>query len=87
MLPCGVAKGATVGEFATTAISALEPLVGSMAASTCVRATALSLGKTADNLDGGDLAALEQNVRRLLGPVAPENIISEVLREIEGGLR
>lgn len=67
-------------------MGALEPLVGSMAASTCVRATALSLGKSADSLSADDLPALEQNVRRLLGPVAPEPVIAEVLRQIEGGL-
>ncbi len=75
-----------MGELATTAMSALEPLVGSMAASTCVRATALSLGKTADGLAKEDLPALEENIRRLLGPVAPADVIAEVIREIEGGL-
>ncbi len=75
-----------MGELATTAMSALEPLVGSMAASTCVRATALSLGKTADSLATEDLPALEENIRRLLGSIAPEGVIAEVIREIEGGL-
>ena len=75
-----------MGDLATTAMGALEPLVGSMAASTCVRATALSLGKTTESLSGDDLPALEENIRRLLGPVAPETVIAEVLREIEGSL-
>lgn len=75
-----------MGDLATTAMNALEPLVGSMAASTCVRATALSLGKTTDSLSSEDLPSLEENVRRLLGPVAPDTVIAEVLREIEGSL-
>lgn len=73
-----------MGDLATTAMGALEPLVGSMAASTCVRATALSLGKTTESLSFEDLPALEQNIRRLLGPVAPDTVIDEVLRQIEG---
>jgi hypothetical protein len=61
----------------------LDPLVGSMAASTCVRATALSIGKTSDELVPADLPSLEQNIRRLLGPVAPAAIISQVITDIE----
>jgi hypothetical protein len=75
-----------MGDLATAAMTALEPLVGSMAASTCVRATALSLGKTADSLSNEDFPALEGSIRRLLGAIAPESIIAEVIREIEGGL-
>lgn len=75
-----------MGDLATTAMAALEPLVGAMAASTCVRATALSLGKTTDALSSDDLPSLEENVRRLLGPVAPDAVIAEVLRAIEGSL-
>ncbi len=75
-----------MGELSTFAIAALDPLVGSMAASTCVRATALSIGKTADDLGRDDFPALETNIRRLLGPVAPETVIAQVVRDIQGRL-
>jgi hypothetical protein len=75
-----------VGELSEATIAALDPLVGATAASTCVRATALSLGKTAEDLDSADLPALEANIKRLLGPIAPEPMIDEVIRQIEGRL-
>lgn len=59
--------------------SALEPYVGPMVADTCVRATALKLGKTADELGTADLTELESNIRKLLGPVAPQAAIEEAL--------
>ncbi len=68
------------------AMAVLDPLVGATAASTCVRGTALSLGKTAEDLGPDDLAALEANIKRLLGPVAPESVIDDALRQIEGRL-
>lgn len=75
-----------MGGLSEAAIAALDPLVGATAASTCVRGTALALGKTADDLDSADLPALAANIKRLLGPVAPESVIDDVLRRIEGGL-
>lgn len=67
-------------------VSALSPYVGGMVADTCVRATALSLGKTRDTLTATDLPALEHNIRRLLDPVAPSETIERVLAEIRGGV-
>lgn len=68
-------------------VAALEPFVGRMAADTCVRATALSLGKTADGLDVSDLPVIAQSIRRLLAPVASfatiEGIIEGVVRTCE----
>lgn len=58
-----------------------------MAASTCVRATALSLGKTSDDLAPEDMGTLEGSIRRLLGPVAPSNVIDQVIAEIRGVVR
>ena len=66
-------------------IAALTPYVGATVADTCVRGTALLIGKTADELDNGDLAALESNVRRLLSPVAPSAVIDDLLGQIERG--
>lgn len=63
--------------------SALEPWVGPMVADTCVRATALSLGKTSEDLDSSDLSALEARIRQLLGPVAPRAAIDDALASIE----
>lgn len=66
-------------------IAALSPYVGDTVADTCVRGTALSIGKTADDLSEADLPALESNVRRLLGPIAPSSVIDDLLTRIEGG--
>ncbi|MBN2247661.1 MAG: hypothetical protein JW733_03090 [Coriobacteriia bacterium] len=66
-------------------ITALSPYVGATVADTCVRGTALSIGKTADELTDADLPALESNVRRLLSPVAPSGVIDDLLAQIERG--
>ncbi|MHB1340527.1 MAG: hypothetical protein ACYC77_05770 [Coriobacteriia bacterium] len=72
---------------AESVVDILEPYVGRMVADTCVRATALSMGKSADELVAADVPALESNVRRLLGPVAPRATIEAILTQIEGGVR
>ncbi|HAL29598.1 MAG TPA: hypothetical protein DCP20_02635 [Coriobacteriia bacterium] len=66
-------------------IAALSPYVGPMVADTCVRGTALSIGKTADELTDEDLPALESSMRRLLGPVAPATVIDDLLKQLERG--
>lgn len=62
---------------------ALEPYVGPIVADTCVRATALSLGKMSDELNPTDLPALESRIRQLLAPVAPTAAIEDALATIE----
>ena len=64
----------------------LTPYVGRTVADTCVRATALSLGKTSDALGPEDLPALEENVRKLLGPIAPAKKVDALIAEIRGGV-
>lgn len=66
-----------------TIITALEPYVGRTVADTCVRATALSIGKTSDDLGRDDLSAVESSVRRLLAPIAPQSVVDAVLSQIE----
>jgi hypothetical protein len=66
-------------------IAALTPYVGATVADTCVRGTALSIGKSADELNDSDLPALKSNVRRLLSPVAPSTVIDDLLAQIERG--
>lgn len=66
-------------------IAALTPYVGATVADTCVRGTAPSIGKSADELNDSDLRALESNVRRLLSPVAPSTVIDDLLAQIERG--
>lgn len=73
-----------MGSLGAIAMEVLDPLVGPVAASTCVRATALSIGKTSDDLTEEDFPALEQNIRRLLGPVAPAGVITQVITDIQG---
>lgn len=68
-------------------VDILEPYVGRMVADTCVRATALSLGKSSDELQGDAMPALESNIKRLLGPIAPRQTIEDIIAEIEGGIR
>ncbi|MDO8987671.1 MAG: hypothetical protein Q7V14_05565 [Coriobacteriia bacterium] len=60
----------------------LVPLVGNRAADACVRATALSAGKTTAELTGDDLEFLESSIRRLLGPVAPAQMIDAMLADV-----
>lgn len=62
----------------------LEPYVGRVVADTCVRATALSVGKTADALCAEDLASIEANVRRLLMPIASSSTVDGLIATIEG---
>ncbi|MDZ4168767.1 MAG: hypothetical protein U1E26_03815 [Coriobacteriia bacterium] len=72
--------------------AALEPHVGCTVADTCVRATALKLGKTSDDLCAQDLPELEVNIRRLLEPVAPLAAIEDAIGALrssrwDGGVR
>ncbi|MDO9557900.1 MAG: hypothetical protein Q7J82_10060 [Coriobacteriia bacterium] len=64
-------------------VQSLAPYVGEMVADTCVRATALSLGKMTDELDREDIQTLVANVRRLLAPLAPRDAIDGLIAEIE----
>lgn len=76
-----------MGSLAESSLEVLEPYVGRMVADTCVRATTLSLGKSADDLVTDDVSALEADVRRLLGPVAPHATIDNIMVLIEGSAR
>lgn len=73
-----------MGSVSERVAEVLRPYVGATAADTCVRATAISLGKTTDTLSREDLPALGQSVRRLLGPVAPSSVIERLVADIEG---
>lgn len=64
-------------------IAVLEPYVGRTVADTCVRATALAVGKTSSELGPGDMPALCASVERLLTPIVP----SAALREVVAGVR
>jgi hypothetical protein len=61
----------------------LQPFVGAHVADTCVRATALSIGKVSSDLGPEDLQPLEQTIRRTLAPVAPLATIDEIIATIE----
>lgn len=75
-----------MGTVAESAISVLSPFVGSMAADTCVRGTALTLGKMSNELTTADLPALAANIRRLLEPLAPSATVEQLISQIEGGV-
>lgn len=78
-------EGDAVSVLTDHVVATLSPYVGDTVADTCVRATALSLGKTRDDLTPADLPTLETNVRRLLGPIAPSTVIDQLLADIERG--
>lgn len=75
-----------MAQLGDAAIAALEPLLGPVVASTCVRASALSVGKIASELGEADLPSLESNIRRVLAPVAPVAAIESVLTQIREAL-
>jgi hypothetical protein len=68
-----------------TAVRVLTPYVGAVVADTCVRGTALTVGKTFDTLAPSDVPALETRARRLLEPLLPASTIDRVMSEIRGG--
>jgi len=68
-----------------TVVGALEPWIGNVAADTCVRATALSVGKDISEFGAAEVAALCANIRRLLSPIAPTAAVDGVIAQIEAG--
>lgn len=62
--------------------TALEPYVGPVVADTCIRATALQLGKMTDELSESDLPAIEASMRKLLAPVAPAAVIDTMVLNV-----
>ncbi len=60
----------------------LEPYVGRVAADTCIRASALSVGKDPGTLDASDCEVLASSVRRMLGPMMTNTAMLTLLREI-----
>jgi len=71
-----------VAGISETTVRVLTPYVGPTVADTCVRGTALSLGKTSDTLENCDLPRLEEHIRLLLGPLLPARSIDRLLAEI-----
>ncbi len=68
---------------AEAVVMVLEPYVGRTVADTCVRATALSIGKPSDELTVDDLVHVEANARRLLSAALPRTKIDELMQVIE----
>ncbi len=68
------------------AVRVLTPYIGATIADTCVRGTALSIGKMFDTLSTEDLPAIEERARRLLAPLLPENSLERVLADLRGGV-
>lgn len=75
-----------MGRTSDAAVRALVPYVGQTVADTCVRGTAIVVGKTYDTLSGEDLPALEERARRLLAPLLPGDVIDRVMADIRGGV-
>jgi hypothetical protein len=71
-----------MGSVGQVVAGVLEPYVGRMVADTCVRATALSLGVPSDTLGAENLPAVEQNIRRLLAPIAPGATVDALIERI-----
>lgn len=72
-----------MGQLADVCVAVLEPYIGRVVADTVVRATALSLGKSMDDLCIDDLPALTKNIRRVLEPVAARATVDDIVRDIE----
>lgn len=68
---------------ARAVIEILEPYVGRMVADTCIRGTAISLGKTSGDLCAEDLPTIEGNVRRILSPIAPASTVDVLVERIK----
>lgn len=62
----------------------LEPYLGPMVADTCVRGTAITLGKSFDTIDTTDVEAVAASVRRYLAGVATPAVINSVVDSLEG---
>lgn len=78
-------RGVLMTGIAERAVRALSPYVGPTVADMYVRGTAVSIGKTSDELDNGDSGALEERARRVLSPLLPPDTIERVVAEIRGG--
>lgn len=61
----------------------LSPYLGHAGASTCVRATALSLGKTSDDMTIEDIPALAENVRRSLSLVLSTALVDSIVERLQ----
>lgn len=66
--------------YASGMVDILEPYIGRMNADTCVRGTALSLGKTSDQIGPDDMPALEASVRRVLAPLVPGATLTTIVQ-------
>ena len=75
-----------MGSVREVVTAVLEPYVGGTVADTCIRATALSLGKTADELGGQDLEAVSASVQRLLSPIAPAQTVAALVARVKEGI-
>lgn len=78
-------RGVLMTGIAERAVRALSPYVGPTVADMYVRGTAVSIGKTSDELNDGDCRALEERARRVLAPLLPPSTIEKVVAEIRGG--
>lgn len=78
-------RGEPMGGIAERAVLVLSPYIGRVAADTCVRGTAVSIGKTFDTLTGDDGDELERRVRSVLLPLLPPETIARLIADIRGG--
>ena len=61
----------------------IEPHMGTVMSDTCIRAAALTIGKTYDSLKPGDLSLLKPRIRQSLLLVTSLNITDTVMTEID----
>lgn len=61
----------------------LVPYVGILSADTCIRATALTIGKSFDTLEREDLPSIENSARRMLGSIVPSATLTSIIHELE----
>ncbi|MDY0340062.1 MAG: sigma-70 family RNA polymerase sigma factor [Coriobacteriia bacterium] len=80
------ARGVSMAGIAGRAVMALTPYIGRMAADTCVRGTAVSIGKTLDTLAVEDMDALAYRINAVLCPLLPSDTIERLIGDIRGGV-
>lgn len=67
------------------ALAVLTPFVGHVAAETCIRRAAVTLGKSSDELTRDDGETLAHHVRHALSSLLPPKTIERIIEDIRGG--
>ncbi len=70
-----------------TVVDMLTPYLGATMADTCVRVTAIGLGKSLDTLEPQDIPHICDSIRQHLSGVATQDVIDDLVSELEAMAR